>query len=41
MLALSPVEAVPFDIMKSVTAEAEKTLGQTGPVRTPGGFLAE
>lgn len=39
--ALSPDGAVPFATVRSVTAEAEKMLGQTGPVRTPGGFLAE
>ena len=39
--ALSPDGAVPFATVKSVAAEAEKMLGQTGPVRTPGGFLAE
>ena len=38
--ALSPDGAVPLAAVKSVTAEAEKTRGQTGPVRTPGSFLA-
>lgn len=33
--------AVPFATAKSATAEAKKMLGQTGPVRTLGGFLAE
>lgn len=38
--ALSPDGAVPLVAVKSMTAEAEKTWGQTGPVRTLGGFLA-
>lgn len=39
-IARSPAGAVPFTTVKSVAADSETTLGQTGPVRTLGSFLA-
>lgn len=35
------LEQCPLPLQKSATAETKKMLGQTGPIRTLGGFLAE